>query len=342
MTSRHAISRTSVDELGSQRTCACGVVGPIGECEACRKKRLSRETGFAHELGKNETAQLPGENNGCRRLPAYDFARIRISPGSLPQTSDSTGWASASTRNPNGQESAEVITANGDSQGATPDFTQAPGGSPVTPPPPKSTPTGTANKCSVSSHPSYRPTGTIPVTVEDLRKKASFSLAAAFDTDAATGKKPSCCEVRQFIKWDSAYHKWSKGPPNGKFPKSAKPDTWYEDRDHNDKRYGHRAGPHSDPGTSCSDEYKNRFAQDQANGNTYCGRDTVAGPSTMTGQLQFQLDVIDTCNGNETKASSSVITIDWTPKTRAPAPGVAPPSPPPPSTPLGTAGGART
>jgi hypothetical protein len=66
MTSRHAISRTSADELGSQRKCACGGgAGPTGECEACRKKRLSRETGFRHELGKNETAQLPGENNDC-------------------------------------------------------------------------------------------------------------------------------------------------------------------------------------------------------------------------------------------------------------------------------------
>jgi hypothetical protein len=342
MTSRHAISCTSADELGSQRKCACGGgAGPSGECEACRKKRLSRETGFRRELGKNETAQLPGENNGCPGLPAYDFARIRISPGSLPQTSGSTGWASASTRNPNGQESAEVITANSDSQGPTTDFTPAPGVSPLTPPPPTSAPVGTANKCSVSSGPSYKPTGTIPVTVDDLSKEASFSLAAAFDTDA-TGKKPSCCEVRQFIKWDSAYHKWWGGPPHGKFPSSAKADTWIEDRDPRDKRFGHRAGPHSDPGSSCSDEYKTRFAQDQANGNTYCGRDTARGPSTMTGEWHFRLDVIDTCNGDKTKASSPVITIDWTSRTPGPAPGVNPPSPPPPSKPVGTADGAHT
>ena len=140
--------------------------------ETCCKKRLSYETGFRHELRKNETAKLYSIP-GC--FSAYAASR-------------------------------------------------------------PSTPAGTANKCSVSSPPSYKPTGTIPVTVEDLTKKASFSLAAAFDTDAATGKKPSC-------------------------------------------------------------------------------------------------------NGNKTKASSPVITIDWTSGTRAPTPGVTPPSPPPP---VGTPDGAHT
>jgi hypothetical protein len=31
----------------------------------------------------------------------------------------------------------------------------------------------------------------------------------------------------------------------------------------------------------------------------------------MTGQYQFQLKVVDTCNGDAVKASSSVITVKW-------------------------------
>ena len=65
------------------------------------------------------------------------------------------------------------------------------------------------------------------------------------------------------------------------------------------------------PIAGCGDEYRTGSAQDQANGDTYCGRDAPGGPSSMTGQYQFQLKVIDTCNGNAEKASGSVITINW-------------------------------
>jgi hypothetical protein len=138
-------------------------------------------------------------------------------------------------------------------------------------------------------------------------------MAATFGTAFVTEppRRPSCCEVRQYIKWDNAFHTWMGGPPHSGFPSSATADTWYEDRDTRDTRYGHRSGTHSDPGSGCADEYRTGSVQDQASGDTYCGRDTPSGPSDMPGKFMFQLKVIDTCNGNAVKASSSVITINW-------------------------------
>lgn len=207
----------------------------------------------------------------------------------------------AATRNVGGGVSEdEVVTTNG---------TPAPGVFPPSPPPPPA-PTG---QCYVTSGPAYTPSGTIPVTNAGGRKSAPFSMAATFGTAYVTlpPRKPSCCEVRQYIKWDNAFHTWRGGPPHSGFPSSATAGTWYEDRDANDKRYGHRSGTHSDPIAGCGDEYRTGSTQDQANGDTYCGRDAPGGPSSMTGQYQFQLKVIDTCNGNAEKASGSVITINW-------------------------------
>jgi hypothetical protein len=117
--------------------------------------------------------------------------------------------------------------------------------------------------------------------------------------------------VRQYIKWDRRFHDWRGGPPHSGFPSGAAHDTWIEDRDTSDFRYGHRSGAHSDPRASCGDEYTKDGARDMANGDRYCGRDSPNGPDTMEGKWQFRQDAIDTCNGNSVKASSSVITVDW-------------------------------
>lgn len=166
-----------------------------------------------------------------------------------------------------------------------------------------------SNSCSVTSGPTYTPSGTIPVTTSGGRKMAPFSFAATFDS--GSGKSPSCCEVHQFIKWDRAFHTANGGPPHSGFPSGAAADTWIEDRDQADKRYGHRSDSFSDPIGNCGDEYKTGGARDQANGDTYCGKDAPQGSTALTGQWQFRLDAVDTCNGNAVKASSPVITINW-------------------------------
>jgi hypothetical protein len=161
----------------------------------------------------------------------------------------------------------------------------------------------------VASGPSYAQTGTIPVTTSGGRKKARMDFTAKFTNDTAKFQAARCCEVHQFIKWDSVYHKANGGPPHSGFPSSAAADTWIEDRDKKDKRYGHRTDAHSDPGSGCFDEYKSGGARDQANGDEYCGNDSPG--TSRPGQFQFQLKAVDVCKSNAEIASSSVVTIDW-------------------------------
>jgi hypothetical protein len=299
-------------------------------------------------IGNQAVQRLIQENRGKVRESSlgteptrfdHDFSRIPVHapPTGAKQPNPALRAAeqppvtaeATSTRNADGSVSPdEVVTSNG-----TP--APAPGVAPSSPSPPLGPPFA-AGQCSVDSGPTYTPSGNIPVTNTGARKTAPFSMAATFGAAIVTlpPQRPSCCEVRQYIKWDNAFHTWNGGPPHSGFPSSAAVDTWYEDRDRSDKRYGHRSGAHSDPIAGCVDEYLTGGARDQANGNTYCGHDAPGGPAAMTGSFQFQLKVIDTCNGNAEKASSSIITINWggTP-TPAPAPGVTPPSPRPPTGP---------
>jgi len=182
---------------------------------------------------------------------------------------------------------------------------------PTPAPPPTPAPATPAANCAVKSGPSYSVTGTVPVITSGGKKRAPFDFSASFTTDATKGAKPSCCEVRQYVKWDKKFHDWMKGPIHSGFPSTATYDTWYEDRDTSDTRYGHRSGPYSSPVAKCRDEYKTGTTQDMANGDTYCGHDGPNGPDTMTGTWSFQLKVVDTCDGDKEKASSAVITVNW-------------------------------
>ncbi len=165
------------------------------------------------------------------------------------------------------------------------------------------------NQCTINTGPTYTPSGTIPVSNSGGRKSATFNLAASFVSGGSN--IPSCCSVRQFIKWDQAFHDWRGGPPHSGFPSGSPPNTWIEDRNAGDTfRYGYRTGTWAVPVAGCGNEYKTGNTQDMANGDTYCGRDTPGGPSSMTGQFKFRLDVVDTCNGG-TKASTPEITINW-------------------------------
>jgi hypothetical protein len=240
---------------------------------------------------------------------ARDVAR----PPSAPRPAESHELDAVAARrlissvNPNGVEPEEdVVTTNGGLRDAGPRDAGPPprdAGTPDAGPP--------ARNCFVASGPSYSPTGTIPVTTSGGRKRTRFGMAATFGDVAASGRVPACCEVRQYIKWDRAFQTWLGGPPHGGFGSGATYDTWYEDRNVSDHRYGHRSGPHMSVVSGCGDEYKTGATQDQANGNTYCGKDNPGGPDTMTGRWNFQLKVIDTCNGDAVKATSSVITVNW-------------------------------
>jgi len=165
--------------------------------------------------------------------------------------------------------------------------------------------------CKVASGPTYAPSGTLTPTISGGRKSFPFSMAATFANLAPAAVFPPCCEVHQFIKWDARYVASKGGPPHGGFPSSAAADTWVEDRDQSDKRYGHRSGSHSDPIAGGGDEYTTGGVRDQLNGDAYAGKDAPSAAASRTGTWQFRLDVVDTCNGNATKASSPIITVPW-------------------------------
>jgi hypothetical protein len=203
--------------------------------------------------------------------------------------------SAASTRNPTGAMDDEIVTAD-------PTGTAGGGGSATATPAPNG---------NVSSGPSYTPSGTIAATIAGARKRATFDFGATMLTDAAKGTVPRCCSIRQYIKWDKDFADWRGGPPHRGFPSGTGHDTWIEDRDQNDKRYGHRSGPHSDPIAGGGDEYLLAGVRDQANGDVYKGRDSPGGPTAMKGKFEFQLKAIDTCNGDVERAASSVITINW-------------------------------
>jgi hypothetical protein len=174
--------------------------------------------------------------------------------------------------------------------------------------------------CSVSTGPTYNPTGIVPVIVGgDGKKRAPFTFSATFATTSSpwwkfweSANSPDCCEVRQYMKWDKAYETSKGGPPHSGFGMFASAGTWYEDRDSADKRYGHRSGSHSDPIAGGGDEYTTAGVRDQLHGDTYNGRDTPTSPVARKGQYQFKLKVLDTCGlVNTVKATSPVITVNW-------------------------------
>jgi hypothetical protein len=142
-------------------------------------------------------------------------------------------------------------------------------------------------KCEMKSGPAYTPTGDIPVDFSGGQARASFDLNASFATNPATGAVPSCCHVRQYIKWDQAFANKAGGPPHAGFPAATAPNTWIEDRGPDDtERYGYRSGPHSVPFPDCGDEYKTGARRDMANGDRYCGKRQAVRARRRRGDVQ--------------------------------------------------------
>ena len=126
-------------------------------------------------------------------------------------------------------------------------------------------------------------------------------MSAEFEQDPAKGFCATCCEVRQWI-W------WSKDSDSHNYPaRRGRPaETWSEDRDTSDKRYGHRAGVHSE------EIDINKYTDDAGRdallcGTKYHGEDTPSRPEP--GVSKFKLSVIDVCNGDVEKAVTDVIEV---------------------------------
>jgi len=170
-----------------------------------------------------------------------------------------------------------------------------------------------AGECKVVNGVNYAPGAPAPVAAGGGGETAHFAFNAEFENGPAAGAFPSCCEVRQFIRWNAAAAAGMgpTGVPHGGFPAGTPVDTLIEDRDAANHRYGHRSGPFSDP--QSFDQYLDSTgARNQAFGHLYRGTDDPQVPPAMAvGQWQFYVKVVDVCRGDVRKGDDSLIRINW-------------------------------
>lgn len=171
-----------------------------------------------------------------------------------------------------------------------------------------------AGRCEVDTGPRYS-TGAILNSTPDGAggEFATFNMLAEFKSDPANNVLPSCCEVRQLIAWDAAAVP-SFAPDtviHSGFPPGHPADRWIEDRDDADQRYGHRAGPHSDPGDG--DQYLDASGQqNQAFGHRFEGRDSPGIENgNLAGQWRFALRVLDVCNNHRRVGNQDYVRVNW-------------------------------
>ena len=169
-------------------------------------------------------------------------------------------------------------------------------------------------KGKVKRGPRYNPAGPINVPGGAVRQ-ATFNMFAEFDSDLANKFFPSCCEVRQDIRWDATFVASSVAQPGGLsvphtgFPATHPAGRWIEDRNQtNTLRYGHRARFNRGNGNQYLDT---SGRQNLPFGHIFRGRDTPSGLVTDQGSWSFRLRVIDVCNGNRLLATSRTLILNW-------------------------------
>jgi hypothetical protein len=164
-------------------------------------------------------------------------------------------------------------------------------------------------KAQLKSGPAYTPSGTIRATKSGGQKSATFKLSAEFENDPAKGLDPSCGEVRQYIKWTKA----ADIPNHAGFkPASAySANTWYEDRDDVGKRYGHRSGTYYE--CASINHYLNKGGGENCtSGEVFDGKDDpIDGSGAKTGEWNFELRAVDTCDGDKEIGTAASVTVDW-------------------------------
>ncbi|MCF6324881.1 MAG: DUF4157 domain-containing protein [Gammaproteobacteria bacterium] len=169
-------------------------------------------------------------------------------------------------------------------------------------------------RCELDAGPRYRPSGVLNAApAEAGRESASFRFSADFRSAPANGVLPSCCEVRQYIRWNAAAAaSFGAGTtvPHAGFRPTHPVNAWTEDRDDQNQRYGHRSGRYSDPQSvdQCLDSNGRR---NQAYGHRYRGSDAPDGLISLAGQWQFMLRVLDVCNSNRRVGGQSFVRVNW-------------------------------
>jgi RHS repeat-associated protein len=169
---------------------------------------------------------------------------------------------------------------------------------------------GQKMSCKLKSGPTYTPNGTLKATKSGSKKiSPKFDLSAEFEQDPGNGFCATCCEVRQYIKWKADADR----PNHAGFRPAANysADTWYEDRDSDDKRYGNRTGSHSEEVSN------NKYVNADGTDNLLCGVKYMGsdqpedGSGAKTGWWKFELKVIDVCNEDKQVGATAAITLEW-------------------------------
>ncbi len=165
-------------------------------------------------------------------------------------------------------------------------------------------------RAQLASGPAYHATTALnPPPVVGGREQAGFRLEADFEDDPENGIYASCGEIRQYFWWDAAFAAAAPGgPPRTGVPAGAAAETWTEDRDQADTRYGHRTGQFSAP--MVGDQYiDNTNVRNQGFGHQYRGRD-FPGHGRFAGVWRFNLRAIDICHGNA-RLGDDYLRIRW-------------------------------
>lgn len=169
----------------------------------------------------------------------------------------------------------------------------------------------TAGRAELEKGPSFRPTASLTPAVVGGNQRTDFRLETDFKHDPANGIYGSCGEVRQFIQWDAASAAVLPGGiPHGGFPAGTAADTWIEDRDSVNLRYGHRTGPFSE--SIEINAYRDTGdRRNAAFGHVFRGRDTPGGPDALlAGHWRFYLRAFDVCNGNKV-LGTDYLRVTW-------------------------------
>ncbi|MEJ6645331.1 MAG: RHS repeat-associated core domain-containing protein [Akkermansiaceae bacterium] len=127
-----------------------------------------------------------------------------------------------------------------------------------------------------------------------------IDFGAIFTDNRSDGCCCECCEVRWNIKWENLAfngHDIAR-PPH--FPESSKEGFYYEDRDGDDRRYGHKSGK--------NEEQNNGYSEDEC---SYKSHDTPSASKGWSGSFSFRLEVIDVCNGGGLVGRGNNIKINW-------------------------------
>ena len=183
-------------------------------------------------------------------------------------------------------------------------------------------------RCEADGPPRYRPSGPIKAKkIEAFGETylvANFNLFADFRSDPANGVLPSCCEVRQEIKWDQDFVDSLRprhgGVPHAGFKPPPAPDTWVEDRNADDThRYGYRSGPYREleEGEEPSEGDKfvdSKGVRNTAFGHRYIGLDSPHMLGYIKGSFRFRLHTVDICNGDTRVATSDELELVWAEK----------------------------